>query len=247
MNFTMDKNYMNYTNVTIVPILELETILPTDSYIPITDHYLPPSRCGNEKCREFFMEFIYICVIPTSVLIFLAFILSLCFCCSHSKRSKKTISVEEQQRYDTIRRASKALRRMSYTRDTPLLEYEKYGTMTLDRSDKYRHGFRSRDSCYSAPGTLQKHRNRQSAYSSQQSLPPPPVYRLPPQYSTDDPRYIELPYQYSTDDPRYIELPPQYSTDDPRYIDENNIPMVEFENGLRDHQAPHAATNNGFI
>ncbi|KAK6178071.1 hypothetical protein SNE40_012904 [Patella caerulea] len=181
------------------------------------DGYTPPKDCGDERCRDFFMEFIYFCVIPTSVLFLFTFILGICFCCSKSSRKPKE-DLDDQMRYDTIRRASRALRRMSYTRDTPLLE-DQGNTMTLDRTDRARHGFRSRDSCHSAPGTLQRHKNRHSAayYSSQQSLPPPPAYRLPPQYPDDD-----------------------------VFIQGNNIPMDEFSANLR-RQLELANRNNGFV
>ena len=57
--------------------------------------------------------------------------------------------------YETIRHASATLRRMSHNNSTPLLSSHS-GSMSLVRNDHRRRGFRPRDSCHSAPGTLQR-------------------------------------------------------------------------------------------
>ena len=65
------------------------------------------------------------------------------------------VSEEQLACYDSVRRASASLRRMSTNNNTPLLD-SRSGSMSLVRADHRRRGVRPRDSCHSAPGTLQR-------------------------------------------------------------------------------------------
>ncbi|KAL8623835.1 hypothetical protein ACOMHN_058865 [Nucella lapillus] len=99
--------------------------------------------------------------------------------------------------YDAVRRASISVRRMSTSNSTPLLDHDgsRSGSVSLVRNDQRRRGFRPRDSCHSAPGTLQRHhRNRDSA--SLQDTPPlppaPPPYGAPQNYPMADEQEVFL-------------------------------------------------------
>ncbi|GFR72086.1 epsilon-sarcoglycan [Elysia marginata] len=129
--------------------------------------YDPPTECGDERCQDLFPEFLYCVVVPCSILVFLCLVIAVALCCrSKSCQCKKyselnpQISSVELEDYNSIRRASITLRQMSRNRETPLLG-SRANSMTLDRSLR-RHP-RNRDSCSSAPGTLQRqHRNRRA-------------------------------------------------------------------------------------
>ncbi|XP_070212552.1 uncharacterized protein [Littorina saxatilis] len=122
----------------------------------------PPSECGVQRCRDSFPEFIYIVVVPAAVLLLVIHVIlfSLLVCCCVKRRRKPVAesyipSEEQLAMYEAIRRASAGVRRMSHGATTPLLD-SRSGSMSLVRNDHRRRGFRPRDSCHSAPGTLQR-------------------------------------------------------------------------------------------
>ncbi|XP_059159382.1 uncharacterized protein LOC131943337 isoform X1 [Physella acuta] len=126
--------------------------------------YNPPHTCGDGRCDNSFMEFIYCVAVPAAVVLLLLMVLAIVMCCnSKSCKCKKKQQVDDGndiqlENYNSIRRASVSLRYMSQHRETPLMG-SRACSMTLDRSN--RRNNRARDSCYSAPGTLQRQvRNR---------------------------------------------------------------------------------------
>ncbi|CAL1539606.1 unnamed protein product [Lymnaea stagnalis] len=139
--------------------------------------YNPPTGCGDNRCSTSFMEFIYCVVVPAVIVLALLALLAVIMCCnSKSCKCKKKASQNSQtndiqlEDYNSIRRASTNLRQMSHNRETPLMG-SRAGSMTLDRTS--RRVNKGRDSCYSAPGTLQRQiRNRQ--YDQLATGPPPP-------------------------------------------------------------------------
>ncbi|XP_041370682.1 uncharacterized protein LOC121384376 [Gigantopelta aegis] len=149
-------------------------------------HYSPPTQCGDGRCEDLFLDFLLTVVVPSGVGVLLAFSLAVFMCCSGSKRKRKHEADDPQfNRYDSVRRASLTLRQMSKKRDTPLMG-NRSESMTLDRDHIYRRGFRPRDACQSAPGTLQRDKRRRGEQESTSSHPPPPDYRLPPDYLGHD-------------------------------------------------------------
>ncbi|XP_076470439.1 uncharacterized protein LOC143300563 [Babylonia areolata] len=153
-----------------------------DLLFDLDPSFYPPVGCGDGRCQDLFPEFVYIVVIPASaaLLLVLLTLFSLAVCCCVKRKKKAAAESEDQLAcYDTVRRASISIRRMSTSNSTPLLDASRSGSMSLVRNDNRRRGFRPRDSCHSAPGTLQRHhRNRDSA-SMQDTPPPPPA---PPPY-----------------------------------------------------------------
>ncbi|KAK7010520.1 epsilon-sarcoglycan [Biomphalaria glabrata] len=127
--------------------------------------YNPVKSCGESTCDVHFYEFIYCVVVPGTVVLLLALILASIMCCkSNACKCKKKNTTQSQadeiqmENYNSIRRASAGLRQMSHNRETPIMG-SRAGSMTLDRPN--RRGNRYRDSCQSAPGTLQRqHRGR---------------------------------------------------------------------------------------
>ncbi|XP_025095632.1 uncharacterized protein LOC112564777 [Pomacea canaliculata] len=109
-------------------------------------------------------------------------------CCSFSRLRKLSESEDVLASYDAVRRASATVRHISHANNTPLLS-SRSGSMTLVRDQRLRRGFRPRDSCHSAPGTLQRHHRNRDSTGWQNSLPtppPPPAYGGPPAYPLDD-------------------------------------------------------------
>ncbi|OWF41513.1 uncharacterized protein LOC110462346 [Mizuhopecten yessoensis] len=152
--------------------------------------FSPPDLCdGERRCRDMWMEFVYIVVIPAGVVLLLAMVLSMILCCSCTRRRKKSESQEDidLDKYNSIRRASQGLRELSRKRDTLLLS-SRSGSMTLDREHRYRRGMHGRDTCQSAPGTLQRDRRRERREAHSAS---PPPYQLPPQYSVNSGEAID--------------------------------------------------------
>ncbi|XP_046327480.2 uncharacterized protein LOC124111734 [Haliotis rufescens] len=153
-----------------------------------------PPNLGDERHLDLFLDFLLTVALPSGIGLILAFCMAMCMCSSGSSRKRKLESDDEQySRYESVRRASLSLRHMSQKRDTPLMNNEH--CMTLDRDHRHRRGFRPRDACQSAPGTLQR-QHRQRAHSDSQ--PPPPAYSPPPQYpgNEDDPfNYDDIPMQ----------------------------------------------------
>ncbi|XP_005091113.2 uncharacterized protein LOC101854772 isoform X2 [Aplysia californica] len=173
--------------------------------------YRPPNECGEERCGTELWEFVYCVAIPGAVLLLILIILSRIMCCSKSCACGKYSSFSgdandiQMDTYNSIRRASATVRQMSHNRETALLG-SRAGSVTLDRS--YRRQPRTRDSCHSAPGTLQRQhrrghaerdnsaeppayssttedengmwRSRQNRYSDQPAPPPPPPYSTLP-------------------------------------------------------------------
>ncbi|KAL5021207.1 hypothetical protein ScPMuIL_000362 [Solemya velum] len=145
----------------------------------------PPVDCGvdgDDRCRDLFMEFVYCVMIPAAVVIGITFVLCVLMFCSGSQSKKQKTSPEDETQlmhYNSIRRASHTLRQLSQHRDTPLMSSR--SSLTLDRDHRLRRGMRGRDTCHSAPGTLQRdrdrHRNRE-----RMSWNNPPGYRYPPDY-----------------------------------------------------------------
>lgn len=154
--------------------------------------FRPPRDCGDERCGDVFPEFLFIVVVPAAVVLLIVFVVvfSLLVCCCVKRRKKLAPESEDQlASYDAVRRASISVRRMSQSNSTPLLDESRSGSISLARPDNRRRGFRPRDSCHSAPGTLQRHhRNRDSANFQDipPSPPPPPPYAAPPKYPLAD-------------------------------------------------------------
>ncbi|KAH9513361.1 hypothetical protein Btru_034734 [Bulinus truncatus] len=130
------------------------------SEVDIERLYSPVKGCGSERCDQNLNEFIYCVVVPGAVVLLLVLVLSIIMCCkSNSCKCKKKGPSQSQENdiqmdnYNSIRRASASLRQMSHNRETPIMG-SRAGSMTLDRPN--RRGHRFRDSCQSAPGTLQR-------------------------------------------------------------------------------------------
>ncbi|GFN80445.1 epsilon-sarcoglycan [Plakobranchus ocellatus] len=142
--------------------------------------YNPPTECGDERCRDFFLEFIYCVVISCAVLGLIFFIIAIVACCrSKCCRCKNYTALDTQpsamelEDYNSVRRASQTLRQMSRNRETPIMGSRAGSAVTLDRS--HRRNPRNRHSCSSAPGTLQRqHRNRRGERTSLVLEAPPP-------------------------------------------------------------------------
>ncbi|KAK3762328.1 hypothetical protein RRG08_006070 [Elysia crispata] len=133
--------------------------------------YDPPTECRDGRCEDLFPEFLYCVVVPCSILVLVCLLIAIVTCCkSKSCRCKKysplnaQISAVELEDYNSVRRASLTLRQMSRNRETPMMG-SRANSMMLDRSQRRHH--RNRDSCSSAPGTLQRHhRNRRGERAS---------------------------------------------------------------------------------
>lgn len=137
------------------------------------DDFNPPDPCGDERCRDYFMEFIYCFVIPAGVVFLVTFFILISCLCSCCKKKKPLLEEHEMECYNTIRRASQSLRDLSNKRDT-LLE-PRSGSMSLPRNGA---GQRSRRTCHSAPNTLQRERRRHHGEG------PPPAYQELPVYTS---------------------------------------------------------------
>ncbi|RUS70540.1 hypothetical protein EGW08_021698 [Elysia chlorotica] len=116
--------------------------------------YDPPTECGDGRCVDLFPEFLYCVVVPCGVLVLVCLLIAIVACC------KSKACAMELEDYNSVRRASLTLRQMSRNRETPMMG-SRTNSMTLDRTQR-RHN-RNRDSCSSAPGTLQRqNRNRRA-------------------------------------------------------------------------------------
>ncbi|XP_076104095.1 uncharacterized protein LOC143072861 [Mytilus galloprovincialis] len=140
------------------------------------DDFSPPDICGDERCRDYFMEFVYCFIIPGGIVLLLTMIITVSILCTCCKRQEKPVEEYEMECYNTIRRASQSLRDLSHKRDT-LLE-PRSGSLSLPRNGS---SSRSRRTCYSAPNTLQRDRRRHQREETH-SLSPP-SYQNPPAYS----------------------------------------------------------------
>ncbi|KAK7469775.1 hypothetical protein BaRGS_00036202 [Batillaria attramentaria] len=122
--------------------------------------FSPPHECGDGRCQDLFPEFLYIVVTPAAVVVFFLLVIffSLIICCSVKRVRKSRAAAESEDQlasFEAVRRASASVRRMSHNNSTPLLG-SRSGSMSLVREHRHRRGFRPRDSCHSAPGTLQR-------------------------------------------------------------------------------------------
>ncbi|XP_045189316.1 uncharacterized protein LOC123546810 [Mercenaria mercenaria] len=142
--------------------------------------------CGDGRCRDMFWEFVYIVVIPGALLFTIVFITSVLMCCSACKRKKADPINDETQLigYNSIRRASLSLRQLSHNRDTPLLSSRanrdaRTASLNLDRDQRYRRGARG---TASAPGTLQRDRERHQRHQRDRQSEIPPQYDTLPKY-----------------------------------------------------------------
>ncbi|XP_060595132.1 uncharacterized protein LOC132749420 [Ruditapes philippinarum] len=142
--------------------------------------------CGDGRCRDMFWEFVYIVVIPGALLFIIVFITSVLMCCSACKRKKPDSLTDETQLigYNSIRRASLSLRQLSHNRDTPLLSSRanreaRTASLNLDRDQRYRRGGRG---TASAPGTLQRDRDRHQRHNRDRQSDIPPQYSTPPRF-----------------------------------------------------------------
>ncbi|XP_046576881.1 uncharacterized protein LOC124284808 isoform X2 [Haliotis rubra] len=124
-----------------------------------------PPNYGDERHLDLFLDFLLTVVLPSGIGLILAFCMAMCMCSSGSSR-------EQYSRYESVRRASLSLRHMSQKRDTPLMNNDQ--CMTLDRDHRHRRGFRPRDACQSAPGTLQRQHRWRLSVPSPSLLPTAP-------------------------------------------------------------------------
>lgn len=141
------------------------------------DDFNPPDICGDERCRDYFIEFVYCFVIPGGIILLLTFMLTVIILCTCCKRKQRTEEEFQMECYNTIRRASQSLRDLSHKRDTLLIE-PRSGSLSLPRNG---HQSRGRRTCYSAPNTLQRDRRRQHREETRSMSPP--SYQNPPNYS----------------------------------------------------------------
>lgn len=140
------------------------------------DDFNPPNVCGDERCREYFMEFVYCFIIPGGIILLLTFFVTVTIMCTCCKRKQRTEEEFQMECYNTIRRASQSLRDLSHKRDT-LIE-PRSGSLSLPRNGSHNAG--GRRTCHSAPNTLQRDRRRQRDENCSTS---PPSYQNPPNYS----------------------------------------------------------------
>lgn len=52
------------------------------------DDFNPPDICGDERCRDYFIEFVYCFVIPGGIILLLTFMLTVIILCTCCKRYK---------------------------------------------------------------------------------------------------------------------------------------------------------------
>ncbi|KAH3712449.1 uncharacterized protein LOC127858440 [Dreissena polymorpha] len=121
-------------------------------------------ECGDGRCRDMFLEFLYIVVLPGIIMFTIVFFTSILMCRHSCKRKKSTTFSDETQllQYNSIRRASLNLRHLSRNRDTPLLSgrtERDYRTVSLNLDGEERY-HRSMHASASAPGTLQRDNER---------------------------------------------------------------------------------------
>ncbi|KAL4232214.1 hypothetical protein ACF0H5_009788 [Mactra antiquata] len=158
-------------------------------------------ECGLDRCRDMFWEFVYIVIIPCGVVFLVVFITSIILCCSGCKRKKKYSMNDETQilRYNSIRRASLNLRHLSHNRDTPLLSSRadrdmRTASLNLERDQRYRRGGHG---TASAPGTLQRDRDRHNRHARNRNSEISPQYSTPPRYPSTDVGHIGSGVEYA--------------------------------------------------
>lgn len=153
-----------------------------EEYMSVAEVY----NCGEGRCKDLFPEFIFIVIVPGAIVLLVVFITSVLMCCAACKRKKAEPQTDETQLlgYNSIRRASLSLRQLSHNRDTPLLSSRadreaRTASLNLDVDHRYRRAARG---TASAPGTLQRDRDRRHRRERLSEIPP--QYSTPPRYGS---------------------------------------------------------------